>query len=176
MTHLKTHWQRRTAVFALLLAGTFGGYLVVNADTQQYNDQKIYMLPGTRVVYSECADSSAKTTCKVGVFENSWYLAAGNKPKFYPNGDGWKQIGATVYVDNLMDALGTKTPPGNKGAAEWITEAIYTGGNIVLGSDSSCTEPNGGQKAKTRPHNWPYGARQYNAQPSLRQRILTTLG
>jgi hypothetical protein len=122
MTHLKTHWQRRTAAVALLLAGTFGGYLVVNADTEEYSDAKTYMLPGTRVVYNEATPDGYK----VGIFENSWYLTAGNKPKFYPNGDGWKQIGATVFVTQLLEANGSLVT-----SPDWVQTGVYLGGNIA---------------------------------------------
>jgi chitodextrinase len=129
MAHIKTYWQRRIATVALLVLGTFSGYLVVHADTEEYSDAKAYAQPGTRVVYNEAATGGG---FKVGIFENGWYLAAGQKPKFYPNGDGWKQIGATVIVTDLnADTGALETTP------DWVSTGVYVGGNIAK-KNGSC--------------------------------------
>ena len=115
-------WEKNALVVVLSATGLVVGLRTVIAATEEFNVTTAYEAPGTRVVYAEAISGGGYS---VGLFENSWYLSAGVKPKFDDGSNGWKQIGATVWVTNLNDAQGTVTTP------MWQSSATYTGASVV---------------------------------------------
>lgn len=116
-----THLRNNAAKVCVAVLGLVLGHWVVNAATEEFNPSTVYAIPGTRVVYSEVVGGETK----VGVFENSWYLSAGVKPVFDSDGNGWKQLGATVKVASLNSPKGTATTP------TWQASATYNGASVI---------------------------------------------